>query len=168
MKGRIAIPLHDQHGALIGYAGRIVNDTAVSENTPRYLFPSSRERKGIRYEFRKSEFLYNGFRIKDVRDLVVVESFTALWWLAQAGITNVVALMGTSCSETQAGLLRDLVPKDGSIWLLPDSDKAGERMAEETLAMLAPYRFVRWAKLDEGLQPTDVGKEELLARLPVA
>jgi DNA primase len=80
---------------------------------------------------------------------------------------NVVALMGASCSETQAGLLRDLIPQDGSIWLFPDGDKAGERMAEETLAMLAPHRFMRWVKLDEGQQPTAVGKEELLARLPV-
>jgi DNA primase len=98
---------------------------------------------------------------------VVVESFTAVWWLTQAGITNVVALMGVSCSETQAGLLRDLVPEDGSIWLFPDGDKAGERMAEDTLVMLAPYRFVRLVKLEEGQQPTDVGKEELYVRLPV-
>ena len=167
MKGRIAIPLHDAGGALIGYAGRIVDEEAIGENTPRYLFPGSRERNGTRHVFRKSAFLYNGFRVENPARLVVVESFTAVWWLTQAGITNVVALMGASCSETQAGLLRDLVPEDGSIWLFPDGDKAGERMAEETLVMLAPHRFVRWVKLEEGQQPTDVGKEELYATLPV-
>jgi DNA primase len=167
MKGRIAIPLHDAAGALIGYAGRIVDEEAISKDTSRYLFPGSREHNGIRPEFRKSAFLYNGFRIENVSRLVVVESFTAVWWLTQAGITNVVALMGASCSEVQAGLLRDLVPEDGSIWLFPDGDKAGERMAEETLAMLAPYRFVRWVKLEDGQQPTDVGKEDLYALLPV-
>ena len=36
-------------------------------------------------------------------------------------------------------------------------------MAEETLVVLAPYRFVRWVKLTEGEQPTDV---ELRERLP--
>jgi DNA primase len=167
MKGRIAIPLHNAEGALIGYAGRIVDEEAIGKNTPRYLFPGSRERNGTRHEFRKSAFLYNGFRVGNPSELVVVESFTAVWWLTQAGITNVVALMGASCSEKQAALLRDLVPEDGSIWLFPDGDKAGERMAEETLVMLAPYRFVRWVKLDEGQQPTDVGKEELCAKLPV-
>jgi DNA primase len=166
MKGRIAIPLHDMEGALIGYAGRIVDEEAIGKDTPRYLFPGSRERNGTRHEFRKSAFLYNGFRVGNPSHLVVVESFTAVWWLTQAGITNVVALMGASCSETQAGLLRDLVPEDGSIWLFPDGDKAGERMVEETLAMLAPYRFVRLVKLDEGQQPTDVGPEELYAKLP--
>src|SRR5205823_4494309 len=59
MKGRIAIPLHDESGMLIGYAGRIVDDNAINENTPRYLYPGSRERNGTRYEFHKSEFLYN-------------------------------------------------------------------------------------------------------------
>jgi DNA primase len=87
--------------------------------------------------------------------------------LTQAGITNVVALMGASCSETQADLLRDLVPDGGSIWLFPDGDKAGERMAEQTLAMLAPYRFVRWVKLKEGEQPTDLPTEGLQELLPV-
>jgi DNA primase len=168
MKGRIAIPLHDKEGALIGYAGRIVDEEAIGKDTPRYLFPGGRERGGTRHEFRKSAFLYNGFRVGNPSQLVVVESFTAVWWLTQAGITNVVALMGASCSETQADLLRDLVPDVGSIWLLPDGDKSGERMAEETLAMLAPYRFVRLVKLDEGQQPTDVGREDLLARLPAA
>jgi DNA primase len=167
MKGRIAIPLHDKEGALIGYAGRIVDEEAIGKDTPRYLFPGSRERNGTRHEFRKSAFLYNGFRVGNPSQLVVVESFTAVWWLTQAGITNVVALMGASCSETQAGLLRDLVPEGGSIWLFPDGDKAGKRMAEETLMMLAPYRFVQWVKLPERQQPTDVSTAELHTTLPV-
>jgi DNA primase len=167
MKGRIAIPLRDKEGALIGYAGRIVDEEAIGKDTPRYLFPGSRERNGTRHVFRKSTFLYNGFRVAKASRLVVVESFTAVWWLTQVGIPNVVALMGASCSETQAGLLRDLVPEGGSIWLFPDGDKAGERMAEETLAMLAPYRFVRWAKIPEGKQPTDVSAEEFNKLLSV-
>jgi DNA primase len=168
MKGRIAIPLHNKEGALIGYAGRIVDEEAIGKDTPRYLFPGSRERGGTRHEFRKSAFLYNGFRVGNPSELVVVESFTAVWWLTQAGITNVVALMGASCSETQAGLLRDLVPEGGSIWLLPDGDKAGERMAEETLVLLAPHRFMRWVKLDEGQQPTELSSEELHTLLPLS
>jgi DNA primase len=167
MKGRIAIPLHDAEGALIGYAGWIVDEEAIGENTSRYLFPGSRERNGTRHVFRKSAFLYNGFRVENALRLVVVESFTAVWWLTQAGITNVVALMGASCSETQAAFLRDLVPEDGSIWLFPDGDKAGKRMAEEALVMLAPHRFVRWVKLDEGKQPMDVLPDELHQLLPV-
>jgi DNA primase len=76
--------------------------------------------------------------------------------------------MGASVSEKQARLIAELVPEDGRIWLFPDSDPAGERMAEQALAFLAPHRFVRWVKLGEGKQPTDVSPEELHTLLPVA
>lgn len=168
MRGRIAIPLHDETGMLIGYAGRIVDDSAINENTPRYLYPGSRERGGTRYEFHKSEFLYNGYRVNGATDLVVVESFTAVWWLAQADIANAVAVMGASVSEKQARLIAELVPENGRVWLLPDGDKAGLALAENALKLLAPHRFVRWVKLAEGKQPTDVSPEELHTLLPVA
>jgi DNA primase len=167
MRGRIAIPLHDKSGMLIGYAGRIVDDNAISETVPRYLYPSAREWGGVRYEFHKSEFVYNGHRIEGATDLVVVESFTAVWWLAQADLSNVVAVMGASVSENQARIITELVPEDGRIWVMPDGDHAGERMAESAVKLLAPHRFVRWVKLDDGKQPTDVSPDELHQLLPV-
>src|SRR5438128_8456338 len=36
LTGRIAIPLHDEQGHLIGYAGRIVDESLISEENPRY------------------------------------------------------------------------------------------------------------------------------------
>jgi DNA primase len=144
-----------------------VDESAINENTPRYLYPGSREWGGARYEFHKSEFLYNGYRMKDVADLVVAESFTAVWWLAQADIASAVAVMGASVSEKQARLTTELVPEDGRVWILPDGDPAGERLAESALKLLAPHRFVRWVKLAEGRQPTDVSPEELHTLLPV-
>src|SRR6266852_4084670 len=56
LKDRIAIPLHDQKGRLIGYAGRAADDSRISEENPRYRFPSSRERNGKAFEFRKTRF----------------------------------------------------------------------------------------------------------------
>ena len=167
MKGRIAIPLHDETGVLIGYAGRIVDESAINESTPRYLYPGSRERDGVHHEFHKSEFLYNGHRVKGATDIVVVEGFTALWWLAEADITNAVAVMGGSVSEKQGKLIAELVPVDGRVWILPDGDKAGERMAESALKLISPHRFVRWVKLEEGKQPTDMSRDELHKLLPV-
>ena len=40
MQGRIAIPLHDEHGLLVGYAGRLVDDREIDEDNPKYRFPS--------------------------------------------------------------------------------------------------------------------------------
>jgi DNA primase len=162
--GRIAIPLNDTRGNLIGYAGRVVDDAAITEENPRYRFPSKREREGAVIEFRKTLFLYNGFRIKSPRDNVgVVEGFPSVWWLHQNGFPCVVATMGAECSDEQAALIVSLVKPGGHIWIVPDGDKAGEKLANSLLAKLSPHRFVRWLKLAAGRQPTDLPAEELKA-----
>ena len=42
LKERIAIPIHDPAGMLVGYAGRVVDDRAISENNPKYKLPAAR------------------------------------------------------------------------------------------------------------------------------
>jgi DNA primase len=99
MQDRIAIPLHNSAGPLVGYAGRLVDDRNVSDERPKYLFPGPRERDGKRWEFHKGELLYNLYRIeRPVHDLIIVEGFASVWWLHQHGRPNAVALMGHSIS----------------------------------------------------------------------
>jgi DNA primase len=162
LKDRVAIPLHDHKGKLVGYAGRVVDDAAISEDNPRYRFPGKRERNGVLYEFRKTQFLYNGYRMETpVDDLIVVEGFMSVWWLHQNGLTQVVATMGADCSDRQAELVVSLVNPNGRVWLMPDGDDAGERFAAAFLTRVAPDRFTRWVKLEAGRQPTDYTGEEL-------
>lgn len=162
LKDRVAIPLHDHEGKLIGYAGRVVDDAAIGEDNPRYRFPSKRKRDGVLYEFRKTMFLYNGFRIAPpVDDLFVVEGFPSVWWLHQNGRPHVVGTMGADCSDRQAELVVALVKLDGRVWFVPDGDAAGERFAQSFLLKVSPHRFVRWVKLKDGCQPTDLSAEEL-------
>ena len=59
MKDRIAIPLKNHEGLLVGYAGRLVDDDLVGEDNPKYRFPGDREKAGTRFVFRKSELLYH-------------------------------------------------------------------------------------------------------------
>jgi DNA primase len=161
MQGRIVIPLHDPHGRLIGYAGRVVDDATITEQNPRYLFPAPREREGKRHEFHKSEFLYRGFEIEPpVSELVIVEGFASVWWLRQCGVRDVVALMGASCSDVQAKLIVDLLTPDGTACVVPDAGEAGERCAASLLTRVAPHRRCRWAKLASG-QPTDLSPDEV-------
>jgi DNA primase len=156
LKGRVVIPLHDHEGKLVGYSGRVVDDAQISEDNPRYRFPGKRERDGKVFEFRKSLFLYNGFRFKaPLDDLLVVEGFPSVWWLIQNGLPNVVATMGADCSERQAELIVALVKPVGHVWIAPDGDKAGERQAQSLLTKIAPMRSVRWLKLEADKQPTD-------------
>jgi DNA primase len=168
LKDRIAIPLHDVAGALVGYSGRVVDDASISENNPRYRFPGKRERDGTVYEFRKTLFLYNGFRLKaPVDDLIVVEGFTGVWWLNQNGLPSVVATMGADCSEKQAELIMSLVKPNGRVWIVPDGDKAGERHAQTLLSLISPHRFMRWVKMADGKQPTDLLAEQLKTRFTI-
>lgn len=162
LKSRVAIPLHDAKGDLVGYAGRVVDDNTINEDNPRYRLPGDRKRDGKVYEFRKTLFVYNGFRIaRPVNDLTVVEGFTGVWWLTQNDFPDTVATMGADCSEEQAELIVSLVNPGGTIWIMPDGDKAGERHALQLLTLIAPHRLIRWLKLPEGKQPTDLTKEEL-------
>jgi DNA primase len=164
--GRIAIPLHDPLGRLIGYAGRIVDDALIDENNPRYRFPTMREHKGIIYEFQKMAFTYGGYRIQEPQDdLVIVEGFPSVWWLWQHEIRNVEALMGSSCSEQQVQVIVSHTKPNGRVWLITDGDNAGVLCAQSVLPQVARHRFIRWVKLPEGKQPTDYAGKDLKALL---
>lgn len=167
LKGRVAIPLHDHEGKLVGYAGRVVDDATIREDNPKYRFPSKRKRNGTLYEFHKSLFLYNAHQIKEpVDNLVVVEGFPSVWWLHQNGVPHVVATMGSDCSERQAELVAKLVKPDGRVWLFPDGDAAGEKFAQSFLLKAAQHRFTRWVKLGVNQQPTAFTAGELQKFLP--
>ena len=162
LKDRVAIPLHDHDGKLIGYAGRVVDDSTITEDNPRYRFPGERERDGKVFEFRKTLFLYNGFRFKTpLDDLIVVEGFASVWWLSQNGLPHTVATMGADCSELQAALIVSLVKPIGRVWMMPDGNEAGERCALAIFRQVSPHRFVRWVKEADGKQPTDLSAVQL-------
>lgn len=161
-QGRVCIPLHDSQGRLIGYAGRVVDDSQISEQNPKYKLPPSRLRNDEVHEFHKSLFLYNGSRIKGpVDDLAVVEGFPSTWWLWQNGYANVVAVMGASCSPEQAEIIVRLVHPDGRVWIMPDGNDAGERCAMSILTRVSTQRLCRWVKLMDGNQPKDCFAEKL-------
>ena len=162
LANRIAIPLHNVEGKLVGYAGRVVDNEVISEDIPKYKFPGRRKRKGVIYEFRKSLLLYNAHRVvAPVDNLVVVEGFASTWWLTQGGIRNVVATMGASCSAEQGKVMASLVSPSGCVWILTDGDAAGERCATDILFQVADSRFVRWSRLVDFKQPTGFSPAEL-------
>lgn len=164
LKDRAAVPLRDAAGRLIGYAGRVVDDAAITDENPKYRFPERRFRDGVCHEFRRDLFLYNGDRFRSPREhLAVVEGFSSVWWLTQNGFPNVVAMMGTECSEEQAALVISLVKPGGHVWAIPDGDHAGERLGASLLRQIAQHRFVRWLKLADGRQPTDLSVRDMKA-----
>ena len=171
MKGRVAIPVRDEQGRLVAYAGRLVDDDLVDADNPKYRFPGPVERDGTRREFRKSLVLYHAHdlwpRRASLATLYVVEGFPACWHLWQLGLRDVVAVMGSSCSDRQAELLVELVraqrPGEPSarLVLIPDGDAGGRRLAADLLPRLAPHAWCRVVELPDGAQPTDFGRDGL-------
>jgi 5S rRNA maturation endonuclease (ribonuclease M5) len=137
LRGRIVIPVHDERGALIAYAGR-----AIDGEEPKYRFPVG---------FRKSLVLFNLCRVLKTRarTVIVVEGFFDALSVHQAGYTAVVALMGSTLSRHQADLLTTHVDQ---VLLMLDGDDAGRHGAATIAHALAGHRG-RPILLDEGTQP---------------
>lgn len=151
-KGWIVIPVHNENGELVAYAGRWPGEDPP-EREDRYKLPPG---------FLKSLVVFNLHRVKEMakkKGLVVVEGFFALFAIWQAGFKNVAALMGSSMSPEQEELIVKAVGKDGQVILMFDGDKAGQECTGQAMARLASRVFVKAIKLDEGLQPDKLTKE---------
>lgn len=154
MKERIAIPVHNDKGELVAYAGRWPGDPPGEEG--KYKLPPG---------FQKHLVLFNLNRAVNEtseKKIVVVEGFFDCFRVWQAGYKNVVALMGSSLSKEQEELL---VNHAKMVALMLDQDEAGRRATQEILSRLAKRVFVRVIEFhSEGDQP-DRLKEEALAKL---
>ena len=72
--------------------------------------------------------------------------------------------MGALISETQATLILTRFAPSFTV-VFADGDAAGARMAECTLAQLAPALWIRWERLIDNQQPSDVSAAELQKKL---
>ena len=138
---RIMFPIHDLDGNVVGFTGRIYEDT----NQAKYI--NSKESN----IFKKGQILFNYHRakqeIKRKKEVILVEGNMDAIRMYTSGIKNVVALMGTSLTNEQVEIIKGLRAK---IILMFDNDSAGEiatyqngTILEE--ANLTPY-IVRLSK----------------------
>ena len=151
MKNRIAIPIHDEEGKLVAYAGRWAGDE-LPEGENKYMLPRG---------FKKSQILFNLHRVTGAKVLVIVEGYWSVFRLHQLGIPA-VALMGRTLSQKQEALL--IASKVSHLILMLDGDDAGQEAQAELLPRLARHFFTKVSKLPEGDQP-DTTDEKLLLEL---
>jgi len=147
MSGRLAIPIHDEHGRLVAYCGR-----SVVAEPPRYRFPA---------RFRKSAVLFNYHRAAAGSEgrVVVVEGFFDCMRVHQAGFAAVVALMGAALSSEQADLLAG---RFSEIVLMLDGDPAGWAGTHDAAARLMGRRCtVQRILLAPGRQADEMSSEEI-------
>ena len=114
---RIMFPIHDLEGNVVGFTGRIYEDT----NQAKYI--NSKESD----IFKKGQILFNYHRakqeIKRKKEVILVEGNMDAIRMYASGIKNVVALMGTSLTNDQVQIIKNLRAK---IILMFDNDNAGD------------------------------------------
>ena len=125
---RIMFPIRDQRGRTIGFGGRVLDDS-----TPKYLnspetpvFHKGRELYGL-YEARQA--------LKEIPCLIMVEGYMDVIALAQYGIANAVATLGTALTENH---LQKLFRYTSEIVFFFDGDSAGRRAAARSLEIALP------------------------------
>jgi DNA primase len=125
---RIMFPIRDQRGRTIGFGGRVLDDS-----TPKYLnspetpvFHKGRELYGL-YEARQA--------LKEIPHLIMVEGYMDVIALAQYGIHNAVATLGTALTESH---LQKLFRYTSELVFCFDGDKAGHRAAARSLEIALP------------------------------
>lgn len=153
LKGRIAIPIHNEKEELVAYAGRYPEDPLEEES--KYIFPSN---------FKKSHLIFNLNRVKDndkEKELILVEGFFDVFNLWQAGVENVVALMGTTLTEEQVKLIVRYLGKEGRITLIFDSDEAGKKEGKEVAEKLIEKVYIKIIRLKDGIDLDSLSKKEI-------
>ncbi len=146
LAGRCVIPIRDEQGRLVAYAGR-----AVHGEEPKYRFPAG---------FRKSQVLFNLDRAIETRgpNVIVVEGFFDALKVHQAGHPGVVALMGSSFSQRQSELL---LSRFASVTLLLDGDQAGRHAAEYIVQLLTSKAPVNKVELPNRVQPDQLSSAQI-------
>lgn len=135
-RNRIMFPVHDLNGLVVAFGGRTMMDKEEikSANTPKYI--NSRNVDGF---FNKSRTLYGLFyaqrHIREMGFALLVEGYTDVISMHQAGALNTVATLGTALVEHHAKLLRKYTNR---VVIFRDGDAAGlKAMMSDTDTLLA-------------------------------
>lgn len=161
-RDRLMLPIHEQDGALVGFAGRLLpgnND----QRAKYYNSPESRL-------FKKGAVLYGLHQARSAQvkgdnnnlsgklpQVIVVEGYTDVLAGMQHGYPHCVATMGTAMTSVHAEKLATVADE---VVLCADGDQAGRRAIDRSLGQLAPYYCdgfnVRVAQMPDGLDPDEL------------
>ncbi|MGR4069372.1 DNA primase [Billgrantia sp. C5P2] len=153
-RDRVMFPIRDVRGRTIAFGGRVLGDAK-----PKYLNSSETP------VFHKGRELYGLFEARQANPrlerLVIVEGYMDVVALAQFGIRNAVATLGTSTSEEHLARLFRLVSE---VVFCFDGDKAGRQAASRALETVLPQmidgREARFLFLPEGEDPDTLVRRE--------
>jgi DNA primase len=168
-RDRVMFPIRDTRGRVIAFGGRQLDSS--DSKSPKYLnssetpiFHKGRELYGL-YQARKSE--------RKLERLLVVEGYMDVVSLAQFGVRNTVATLGTATTKDHLERLFRVVPQ--AVFCF-DGDRAGRQAAwralENALPVLSEGRQINFMFLPDGEDPDSLvrkeGKEAFEARVAAA
>jgi len=154
-RGRIMFPIRDTRGRVIGFGGRVMAQDAG----PKYLngpetpvFHKGRELYGL-FEARKA--------LRRIDQLLMVEGYMDVVALAQAGIANAVASLGTAATTEH---FHKLYRYADAVICCFDGDAAGRQAAwralENALPTLTEGRQLKFMFLPDGEDPDSLVRKE--------
>ncbi len=120
-RGRVIFPVHNQSGKVLGFGARILK---TNDKAPKYINTPENE------IYIKSKILYGAYQARQAIDkadeCLLVEGYTDVVSLHQAGIENVVASGGTSLTPDQLRLVKKYT---NNLTIVYDGDAAGVKAA---------------------------------------
>ena len=120
-RGRIIFPIHNQSGKVVGFGARILK---TNDKAPKYINTPEND------IYVKSKILYGSYfarmAIDKADECLLVEGYTDVVSLHQAGIENVVASGGTSLTPDQLRLIKKYT---NNLTIIYDGDSAGIKAA---------------------------------------
>jgi DNA primase len=154
-RDRVMFPIHDRRGRVIAFGGRVLD----AEDSPKYLNSPETEL------FHKGRELYGLWQVRQTHTkiprLIVVEGYMDVVALAQHGILEAVATLGTATTPDHAELLFRNAP---DVYFCFDGDNAGRRAASKAMESVLPRmkdgRQAFFLFLPEGEDPDTIVRHE--------
>ncbi|WP_028840251.1 MULTISPECIES: DNA primase [Thermomonas] len=154
-RDRLMFPIHDRRGRTIAFGGRVIDP----EDSPKYL--NSPETA----LFHKGRELYGLWQAKQANQklerLIVVEGYMDVVALAQFGVSQAVATLGTATTPDHAELLFRSAP---DVYFCFDGDRAGRSAAWKALESVLPRmkdgRQALFLFLPDGEDPDSIVRQE--------
>lgn len=157
-RGRVIFPIHNLSGRAIGFGGRTLK---TDKKVPKYV---NSPQNAI---YDKSKVLYGLYFAKKSMiqqdNCFLVEGYTDVISMSQAGVENVVSSSGTSLTEDQIRLIHRYTP---NITILYDGDIAGIKASFRGIDMILKQGMnVKVVLFPEGEDPDSFAKKSTTEEL---
>jgi DNA primase len=155
-RDRVMFPIRDPRGQTVGFGGRILPSSPLSDQTAKYINSSESPL------FTKSEQLYGLDQARRAGAtagyLAVVEGYTDVLMAHQMGVPQVVATLGTALNSRHVQHLRGFVER---VVLVFDADAGGSSGVDRALEVFVSQNVdLAIATLPEGKDPCDLLVEQ--------